>query len=403
MGLSSITLLLLNKQRLEQHIENDILPKARHMKFARRMDKIEVSGVRAMFDLAQTLKDPYDLSLGQPDFDPPDDIKEKAVQAIRKGFNKYTVTQGLPSLHDKIFKYLKEKYNYEKKNTDAAITTVGATGSLFLSCMVLIDEGDEVLIPDPYFVLYKHLVNVCLGKTVIVDTYPTQFRLTPELLERHITKKTRCIIFNNPVNPTGIAYKTDELKAFAKVFARHDIIVLADEVYSGFTFDFPHDTFLNHYENTILISAFSKTFGMPGWRLGYAVGHKEIIEKMITLQQFSYVCAPAPLQMAVMEAFEGDTEQQIQHAYKKKRDLVCDILNRQFEFARTQGAFYVFPKVPWGNDKSFVQGAFKKNIVLVPGSTASSRDTHFRISFAMSDDRLEQALKALCELAKAGE
>lgn len=370
------------------------------MKFAKRMNKIEVSGVRAMFDLAQTLKDPYDLSLGQPDFNPPPEIQQRAVEAIKNGFNGYTVTQGLPKLHDKIFEHLKKKYSYQKKNTDATIVTVGATGSLFLSCMVLIDEGDEVLVPDPYFVLYKHLVSVCMGVPITIDTYDTKFRLTPELIEKQITKKTKFIILNNPVNPTGIAYTRDELRAFAAVFAKYDITVLSDEVYSSFCFDFPHETFLEFYDKTILITAFSKTFGMPGWRLGYAVSHKEIIEKMLTLQQFSYVCAPAPLQWAMVDAFDYDPEPMIQKSYKEKRDLVCNILDKKYELVKPQGAFYAFPKVPWGNDKSFIKKAIEHNVVIVPSSTASGRDTHFRISFAIDNKRLEAALKILNKIVK---
>lgn len=370
------------------------------VKFARRTRKVEVSGIRRMFELAQSIKDPIDLSLGQPDFEPPEEFKRAARKAIDEGMFRYTVTQGLPELHEKLFAYFRRKYGY-KRNNDAALITVGATGGLFLACFALVDEGDEVLIPDPYFVLYCHLVNVCGGTPVLVDTYDSGFRITPELLEQHATPNTRLLIFNNPVNPTGVAYRPEEVRAIAAWAKKRGIVVIADEVYNHFSYDFPHETFLNHYDNTVLVSAFSKTYGIPGWRLGYVIGPREIVNQMCVLQQFSYVCAPTIAQKAIAACLDVDMQPRILDAYRKKRDLIYEGLKDCYDLVKPQGAFYAFPRVPNHDADEFIRRALRNRLVVVPGKTGSSRNTHFRISFAASNETLQRGIEVLRKLAKS--
>jgi aspartate aminotransferase/aminotransferase len=283
---------------------------------------------------------------------------------------------------------------------DKAIITVGATGGLFLASMVLIDDGDEVLIPDPYFVLYGHLVNVCHGTPVFIDTYATQFRLTPELLEKHISKRTKFLIFNNPVNPTGIAYTRDEIKAICSVAKKHGIMILSDEVYSSFCYDFPFESTLTYCENAVLVGAFSKTYGIPGWRVGYAIGPGEIIEKMMMLQQFSYVCAPSFAQQAMIQALDLDPADWIDKSYRRKRDLAYSILKEAFDVVRPQGAFYIWPKAPGGDAEGFVKKALDNKVIIVPGKTCSRQNSHFRLSYAVNEDTLKKGLEILCALAK---
>lgn len=362
---------------------------------ARRMDKIEMSGIRRIFDLVQGMQDAVDLSLGQPHFDVPEPVKRAATKAIDDGFNRYTQTQGIAELQAGLRKKLRAAAGREP---EGVIVTAGVAGGLFMSLMVLVEPGDEVLIADPYFVLYRHLVNLCGGTPVLIDTYP-DFRLTVERLERAVTPKTRILLVNNPVNPTGVAYRADEVRALADFARRHDLVTISDEIYEAFSYDFPHEPMARHYGPTITLGGFSKTYAMPGWRLGWASGPKSVIEAMNTFQQFSFVCAPAPAQKAGVVALETDMSARIAE-YRRKRDMVVEGLKGEFEFVRPGGAFYAFPKVPWGDDDAFVKKAIESKVLIVPGSACSTRKTHFRLSFAASDDALARGIEILRKIAR---
>lgn len=359
------------------------------------MDKIEVSGIRRIFDLIQGMPDAADFSLGQPDFPPPEPIQRAAVEAIHNGRNKYTVTQGMPPLVERIQSELGRSAGFRD---GGVIVTSGSAGALFLAMGVLLEEGEEVIIPDPYFVLYKHLVNFFGGRPVILDTYP-DFRIKPDQLEALITPKTRAILFNNPVNPTGIAYTKDEVAAIAAVAKRRGVLLISDEIYDAFSYDFPHECALKHDPGAILIGGFSKKYGVTGWRLGYAAGPRDVIDKMAMLQQFTFVCAPSTAQAAVIAAFDVDMKPVIER-YRKKRDLVVQGLRDRFEIVAPQGAFYVYPKSPWGTDDEFVRRAIESKCLVVPGSACSERGTHFRISYAQSDDVLKRGIDALNKIAR---
>jgi aspartate aminotransferase/aminotransferase len=364
-------------------------------RFARRMDKIEISGIRRIFDLVQGMPDAADFSLGQPDFPPPDAIQKAAVEAIRNGQNKYTVTQGMPALVERIKADLGRTSGLRD---GGAIVTAGSAGGLFLTLGVLLEEGEEVVIPDPYFVLYKHLVNFFGGKPVILDTYP-DFRIKPDKLDALITPKTRAVLFNNPVNPTGIAYTRDEVAAIAAVARKRGVQLISDEIYDAFSYDFAHECALKHDPGAILIGGFSKKYGVTGWRLGFAAGPRDIVDKMAMLQQFTFVCAPSTAQAAALAAFDVDMKPVIDR-YRRKRDLVVQGLRDRYEIVAPQGAFYVFPTCPWGTDDEFVRRAIESKCLVVPGSACSERKTHFRISYAQSDEVLKRGIDALNQIAR---
>lgn len=364
-------------------------------KFARRMDRIEVSGIRRIFDLARQMSDGVDLSLGQPDFDVPPPVRKAMIAAIEGGRNRYTVTQGLPELHARLRVHLREHYGFKD---GGLIITAGAAGALFLALGVLVDDGDEVIVPDPYFVLYNHVISFFGGTPVLVDTYP-DFRVHPERLEALITPKTRAILFNNPVNPTGIAYAREEVEAVAAVARKRGILVISDEIYADFTYDFAHESMVRHDPHTLLVGGFSKTYAVPGWRLGFAAGPRDIVDKMAMLQQSSFVCANTPGQLAAVAALDVDLKPYVD-GYRKKRDLVYGGLKDRFEIARPQGAFYIFPKCPWGTDEEFVGKAIGSNVLVVPGSAASRRNTHFRLSYAVSNRTLERGVEVLNKIAR---
>lgn len=376
-------------------ILNSVTGDKRLVKFARRMDKVEVSGIRRIFDLVQGMTDAVDLSLGQPHFDVPDPIKQAAAKAIQNGHNRYTVTQGIPELHEKLRGYLTRQFGFRD---GGILVTAGAAGALFQAFMVLIDDGDEVLIPDPYFVLYVHLVNICGGSPILVDTYP-DFRLTPERLKKQVTSKTKVLLFNNPVNPTGIAYTRDEVQAIAQFAKDHNLIVITDEIYDCFSYDFAHESMVRFLDDALLVGGFSKTYAVPGWRLGFAAGPRDMIEKMTTLQQFSFVCASSPAQRAGLVALDYDMGPYVEQ-YRRKRDFVCAGLRDRFELVKPQGAFYVFPKVPWGSDEEFVRAAVENKVLVIPGSACSRRRTHFRLSFAAEDTVLARGVEILNRIAR---
>jgi aspartate/methionine/tyrosine aminotransferase len=366
--------------------------------FARRMGLVEASGIRAMFDLAQKARREgrlLDFSIGQPDFHAPPAALRAAARAATEGFDRYTSTQGLPELLDAL------RANLEKtRPVDGLLVTSGASGGLVLTILALVDPGDEVLVTDPFFVSYKHLVRLAGGTPVFLDTYATGFKVTPAILERHRTKRTKLLIFNNPVNPTGAAYAPAEVRALAAWARRHGIVVLADEVYDRFCFDFPFEPFARHHDRTVTVGAFSKTYGMPGWRIGWLAGPKAWVERMMALQQYTFVCAPALVQRAALAALGVDMTKRIA-PYRRKRDLVHALLARSFEVVKPQGAFYVFPRAPQEGGKAFATRAIGAGVLVVPGGAFSLRDTHVRISYAAPDAMIRKGMDALCRLADA--
>jgi len=303
---------------------------------ADRTSKVDASGIRKVFALAARLKDPVNFSIGQPDFD----------------------------------------------------------------FMALINPGDEVIIPDPYFVIYKHLVNMLGGRCVFVDSYP-DFELPVDKISDSITEKTKLIIVNSPCNPTGVVYSQDRIKALAEVAAQRDIIVLMDEIYEKFCYDGDCASIANYYDKTLLLRGFSKSYGMPGWRLAYVAAHESlagVVEEMTKIQQYTFVCAPTPFQKAAIAALDYDVSDLVD-AYRKKRDLIYEGLKDKFELTRPSGAFYAFVKAPGGSATRFVEKAIENNVLIIPGNVFSEKDTHFRISYATSDNKIRQGVEILGRLA----
>jgi len=354
---------------------------------------IESSGIRKVFDLAQHLKHPIDLSIGQASFDVPEEIKQIAIESIRAGFNRYTVTQGIHELRHRIH----EKIKREKGFDGHVMVTSGVFGGLFLALAALVDPEDEVLIGDPYFMAYKHLTNFFGGKVVAVDTYP-DFKCTAARLESYITPKTKLIILCSPSNPTGAVLNDPELREIADLARRHNLLVISDESYESFTYDEPHKSICTHYENTLLLSGLSKSCGMAGWRIGYAMGPTEIVHEMIKLQQYTFVCAPSFTQKAAIRALDLDNSWFIED-YRRKRDFVLENLRDLYEVRKPGGAFYIFPRVPWGTDEEFVAKALENNLLVIPGSVFSEKHTHFRISYSASDETLERGVGVLRAIA----
>ena len=362
---------------------------------AERMKQLGGSEIRAMFEAAARMKNPINLSLGQPDFDVPQFIKDSAISAIQSGKNGYSVTTGIPELRSAIKNTLAE----EGVRAEAEMAVAGASGGLLLALMATADVGSEVIAADPYFVAYGNLIRFVGANPVWIDTYPT-FKITPKQLEAAVTPKSKVFLFNSPGNPTGIAYTPDEIKALANTAKRLGLTVISDEVYDKFCYDFPHECWLKHDPNAILVRTFGKTWGMPGWRAGYAAGPKVILDAMATLQQFTFVCLHTPTQWACVDAFKHDHSEMIA-TYKKKRDFVYEGLKQAFNVQKPTGTFYIFPEAPNGDCERFIAACMENEILVVPGKAFSRKNTHFRVSYATSDEILKRGVDKLVSIARS--
>jgi len=364
---------------------------------ASRTSRIDASGIRKVFDLAKSLKDPINLSIGQPDFDVPDAVKEAGIAAIRAGQNKYTQTQGIPELRT-LVQHEERTFTGRTWSDDQVLITSGVSGGLFLALLCLVEEGDEVIIPDPYFVMYKHLVRLFGGTPVYLDTYDTGCVVDPERLAALITPRTKALLLNSPANPTGRITPRTDLEAIAAVCRRHNLLVVSDEIYRAFAYG-PMTSMAEVYEHTCVLVGHSKTFGMTGWRLGYACGPSELIAAMTKVQQYSFVCAPSVAQYAALACPQVDLSPSIE-VYRCKRDLMVEILSRRFELSSPDGAFYLWAKAPKGlTGAQFVEQAIANNCLIIPGSVFSERASHFRICYTVPDAKLKQGAELLCRLA----
>jgi aspartate aminotransferase/aminotransferase len=361
---------------------------------ADRMRHIESSGIRKVFELARSLKDPVNLSIGQPDFDVPAPVKAAAHAAIDRGANAYTVTQGIAELRDKIRATVQRRYRHVDR--ELCITS-GTSGGLVLALLCTVSPGDEVIVFDPFFVMYPHLVALAGGTTVHVDTYP-DFRIDVDRVRQAITPRTKAILVNSPANPTGVVVPRDTLRDLALLARERGVLLLSDEVYSAFCYDEPFSSPAEFSEEVVVFDGFSKAYGMTGWRLGFAHGPRRLIEEMIKLQQFTFVCAPSMVQHAGLAAWDYDVSA-IVADYRRKRDLIVNGLKDRFELVRPGGAFYLFPQTPHGSGSDFVAEAIRNNLLIIPGVTFSRHDTHFRISYAADDRTLQRGIEILNRLA----
>jgi aspartate aminotransferase/aminotransferase len=363
---------------------------------ADRTRHIEVSGIRKVFDLAANLKDPVNLSIGQPDFPVPAPIKQAAKAAIDQDRNGYTVTQGIAELRCKIAADLRRRYPGHA-DRDVLVTS-GTSGGLVLALLCAINPGDEVVIFDPYFVMYPHFITLAGGTPIVVDTYP-DFRIDPDRVRAALTPRTKAIIVNSPGNPTGVVYPAETLTALARLAREHKVLLLSDEVYRAFSYDGPFHSPAEASDEAVVFDGFSKAYGMTGWRLGFCHGPRRLIEEMTKLQQFTYVCAPSVVQVAGAVAWDYDVSA-IVADYRRKRDRMVQALADRYELIAPGGAFYLFPKAPWGTGSDFVAEAIHNNLLVIPGVTFSRRDSHFRISYAASDATLERGVEILHRLAR---
>lgn len=363
---------------------------------ADRCSSFDSSGIRKVFELAAKMKNPINLSIGQPDFDVPEPVKKACIEAIQQGKNAYSLTQGIAPLREKLQQRVDKRYNHSDRSI---FVTSGTSGGLVLTMLSLVNPGDEVILFDPYFVMYPPLVKLVGGVPVIIDTYP-DFRIDLNKVKAAITPRTKLIVLNSPGNPTGVVAAEEEVKALAQLAAEKQIALVSDEIYSEFCYTPTLPTPADYNPDTIVIDGFSKSHAMTGWRLGFVHGPATVVQTMIKLQQYSFVCAPQPVQWAGLAAMDVDMTG-YREDYRGKRDRLINGIKDLYEIAIPEGAFYVFPKAPWGTGSEFVQRAIENELLIIPGNIFSQRDTHFRISYAAADETIDRGIEVLRRIAKS--
>ncbi len=362
---------------------------------ADRVKHFDSSGIRKVFDLAATMKNPINLSIGQPDFPVPEEAREEMNRAVNSGRNGYALTQGMPVLREKLAAQVAAELEHTDRETFVAS---GTSGALVLAMLALVNPGDEVIVFDPYFVMYPSLIGLVGGVCVAIDTYP-DFRIDVARVAERITPRTKAILFNSPANPTGVTNSAAEIRALAELAAERNIVLISDEIYRSFCYDEPFVSPAEFNPQTLVIDGFSKSHAMTGWRVGFAHGPGQIIRQMIKVQQYTFVCAPQPAQWAAARALDLDMSAHVAE-YRGKRDRLLAALEGDYKIARPGGAFYMFPQAPWGTGSEFVAEAIRNELLIIPGNIFSGRDTHFRISYAASDATLDRGIEALLRLAR---
>ena len=384
---------------------------------AQSLGRIKPSPTLAMTQKSRELKaagrDVIGLAAGEPDFDTPDNIKEAAIAAIRRGETKYTNIEGIPELRAAIAKKLKRENNIDYTPAQTFVSP-GGKAIIFNAMMATLNPGDEVIVPAPYWVSYPDIVLLAGGTPVVVETsLEDGFRLTPEALERAITPKTKWIIFNQPSNPTGACYTREQLKALTDVLMRHpQVWILTDDMYEhlvfgGFRFYTVVEVEPGLYERTLTMNGVSKAYAMTGWRIGYCAGPVPLIAAMSKLQSQSATNATSISQWASVEALNGpqDFIPKFQKVFEERRDLVVSMLNQSscIECPVPEGAFYVYPsirkmiglKTPNGTtirtDEDFANSLLESEGVAVVHGAAFGLSPFFRISYATSNAVLEDA------------
>ena len=364
---------------------------------------IKPSGIRKFFDLVSEMKDAISLGVGEPDFDTPWHIRDEGIYSLERGRTFYTSNAGLKELKEEIANYLRRRVHVDYDDRHEILVTVGGSEAIDMAMRVMLNPGEEVLIPQPSYVSYVPCTIMAGGKPGIIELKAeNEFRLTPEELLEHITDKTKLLVLPFPNNPTGAIMEQKDLEAIAKVIIEKDLYVLSDEIYSELTYKEDHVSIASipgMQERTILINGFSKAYAMTGWRLGYACGPRKIIEQMTKLHQYAIMCAPTTSQYAAVEALRNgdDDVAMMREAYnQRRRYLVHAFKEMGLECFEPYGAFYIFPCIKeFGMTSEEFASRFlmEEKVAVVPGTAFGDCGEGFlRISYAYSLENLKEAL-----------
>lgn len=373
--------------------------------------KVKPSGIRKFFDISAEMEDVVSLSIGEPDFTTPKHIREVGINSLRAGQTKYTANKGITELRACIAEYYNSHYGVAATG-DETLVTVGGSEALDLALRVLVEPGDEVLIPEPCFVCYRPLTLMRAGNAVPIQTrVEDQFKLTPELLESKITPKSKLLILSYPNNPTGGIMEKEDYEKLVDIIIKNDLLVISDEIYGALTYGGKQHCSIASLpgmkERTIIINGFSKAYAMTGWRLGYAIAPLPIIKEMTKLHQYGIMSAPTTAQYAAMEALRnGDADiEYMRDDYDRRRRYIVDAFN---ELGMTcfepRGAFYCFPSIQvsgMGSDEFCEQLIQRKHVAIIPGTAfGDCGEGYARVSYCSSQENLELAIERIAEFLK---
>ncbi|KGR78280.1 aminotransferase [Ureibacillus manganicus] len=368
---------------------------------------LKPSGIRRFFDLAAGMEGVISLGVGEPDFVTPWHIREAAINSLERGFTSYTPNAGILELREEIAFYMKNQFHVEYAPKDEIIVTVGASSAIDLAMRTILDPGEEVIVVEPCFVSYVPMVELAGGVAVRVQaTKENDFKILPEQLESAITSKTKAIMLCSPNNPTGTLLNQAELKAIADLAIEHDLLIIADEIYAELSYDDEEYTSMaaidGMRDRTILVSGFSKSFAMTGWRLGFVCAPIEISSAMLKVHQYALLCASTMSQYAAIEALRNgrpDVEEMVK-SYRRRRNFIVQSFNEiGLTCHEPGGAFYAFPSIESTglSSQEFAERLLmKEGVAVVPGDVfGASGEGHIRCSYATSLEELQEAVKRI--------
>lgn len=367
---------------------------------------IPPSGIRKFFDLVAQTEGVISLGVGEPDYVTPWHIREECFYSLEKGYTMYTSNAGLLELREEIAAYEKRKIGVEYDPVDEVLVTVGVSEAVDVALRVLLEPGDEVLVPEPCFVSYAPGTSLAYGKPVAVPTYDEdEYRLKPEILEKYITPRSKILILAYPNNPTGGVMDHDDLKALVDIIKKHDLIVISDEIYCELTYQGKHASiasFPGMRDRTLVMGGFSKSFAMTGWRVGYVCGHRDIIAAMTKVHQYTIMCAPIMGQKAAVEALrhgEIPMRKMVEDYNNRRKIIIKGLREIGLDCFEPRGAFYCFPSIRSSgmNSEEFCEKLLtEEKVAVVPGNAfGSNGDGFIRCCYAASLSNIEEALERM--------
>ena len=376
---------------------------------SKKVTELKPSGIRKYFDIANSMEGVISLGVGEPDFRTPWQIRSAGIRTLEKGRTRYTANRGLEALRTEISRYVSRKYGLGYDSKSEILVTVGGSEAIDAALRAIINPGDEVIIPEPSYVCYEPMTRLAGGVPVVITTKAeNEFKLTPEELIEKITPNTKALILPYPCNPTGAIMEKEDLEAIAAVLRDKDILVISDEIYAELTFsEKPHvsiASLVGMKERCVVINGFSKAFSMTGWRLGYALGPKEIIKEITKIHQYAIMCAPTVSQFAATEALkncESDV-QRMREEYDARRKIIVEgFRDIGLECHEPKGAFYAFPSIKstgLTSDEFCEKLLYSKKVALVPGGAFGSGGEGFvRASYCYSIEHIKTALSRIKE------
>ena len=377
-----------------------------HSLTSQRVNQLAPSGIRKFFDLLASIEGVISLGVGEPDFATPWHISEQAIYSLEKGYTMYTSNLGIPELRQELSRYLKDNYNLAYDPDGELLITVGVSEGLDLVMRALLDQGDEVIMPDPCYVSYNPCVTLAGGTPVMVPTnQKNDFEVSAADIEAQVTDKTKAILIGYPANPTGAVMPRNKLQQIAEVAQRHHLLVISDEIYAKLVYGVKHTCFATlpgTKENTVLLGGFSKAYAMTGWRIGYAASSRDIIAAMTKIHQYTLMCTPTMAQVAAIEALrtgEPSVLEMVEEYNRRRQVIVKGLNNIGLPCFEPKGAFYAFPSIK-GSGMTSEEFAEKllveEKVAVVPGPAfGQCGEGYVRCCYATSLADIEEALSRM--------